>query len=129
MAIQNRRGLEADFDPDKMLPGEWAVSTDKKFVRMCFAAGVVVKMATYEAFKTELEEYLTENPLSGLPEVAEKDNDKIMQVVGGVWDAADPVPLVTSILANMFIPLTQAEYDALVEAGTVDDSKYYMIVG
>ena len=29
--MQMRRGLEADFDPDKMRPGEWAVSTDKKY--------------------------------------------------------------------------------------------------
>ncbi len=28
-----------------------------------------------------------------------------------------------------FIPVTQEEYDALVSAGTVDASKYYMIVG
>lgn len=28
-----------------------------------------------------------------------------------------------------FIPVTQDEYDALVTAGTVDPSKYYMIVG
>ena len=28
-----------------------------------------------------------------------------------------------------FIPVTQYEYEALVAAGTVDDSKYYVIVG
>ena len=28
MAIQMRKGLKADFDPTKMLPGEWAVSID-----------------------------------------------------------------------------------------------------
>ena len=31
--------------------------------------------------------------------------------------------------ANMFEPVTQEEYDALVAAGTVDASKYYLIVG
>ena len=56
MAIQNRRGLEADFDPNKMLPGEWAVSTDKKYVRMCFAAGICLRMATYEAFEADMEQ-------------------------------------------------------------------------
>ncbi len=56
MAIQNRRGLEADFDPDKMLPGEWAVTTDKKYVHMCFSAGVVIRMATYEAFEADMGE-------------------------------------------------------------------------
>ena len=28
MAIQMRRGQYKDFDPDKMLPGEWAVAID-----------------------------------------------------------------------------------------------------
>ena len=51
MAIQNRRGYEADFDPAKMLPGEWAVSLDTKYVRMCFAPGECLRMATYEGFE------------------------------------------------------------------------------
>lgn len=52
--MQMRRGLEADFDPDKMRPGEWAVSTDKKYVRMCFSQGVCVRMATYDAFEADM---------------------------------------------------------------------------
>lgn len=51
-----RRGLEADFDPNKMQPGEWAVSLDKKYVRMCFSVGVCVRMATYEAFEADMAE-------------------------------------------------------------------------
>ena len=53
MAIQVRRGNEADFDANKMLPGEWAVSLDTKHVRMCFAPGVVLRMATYEGFEAD----------------------------------------------------------------------------
>ncbi|MDO5539400.1 MAG: hypothetical protein Q4F83_04920 [Eubacteriales bacterium] len=55
MAIQNRRGDYADFDPQKMLPGEWATvlsgdpnSADGMSVYMCFKAGIVKRMATYE---------------------------------------------------------------------------------
>lgn len=55
MAIQVRRGNYADFDPDKMLPGEWAcvlaadpVVQDGKSVFICFSAGNVKRMATYE---------------------------------------------------------------------------------
>lgn len=55
MAIQVRRGLKKDFDPYKMLPGEWAVSIDSQtqnqMVWMCFAAGVVKRMGTYEDFQ------------------------------------------------------------------------------
>lgn len=54
MAIQVRRGLEADFDADKMLPGEWAVSTDTQYVRMCFSPGIVLRMATYESFEADV---------------------------------------------------------------------------
>ena len=54
--IKMRTGLEADFDPDKMIAGEWAVSTDAKYVRMCFAPGVIIRMATYEAFEADMGE-------------------------------------------------------------------------
>lgn len=59
MAITNARilirgGNEADFDPDKMQPREWALSTDKKIVRICVAPGVCIRMATYEAFEADM---------------------------------------------------------------------------
>lgn len=57
--IQMRKGLERDFDADQMTAGEWAVSTDTKYVRMCFAPGIVVRMATYEAFEQDMTEIQT----------------------------------------------------------------------
>lgn len=54
MAIRMRTGNEEKFDAGKMVPGEWAVSTDTKYVRMCFAPGVVARMATYEAFEADM---------------------------------------------------------------------------
>lgn len=54
MAIKMRTGNEADFDPSKMIPGEWAVSLDTRYVRMCFAPGIVLRMATYEAFEADM---------------------------------------------------------------------------
>ena len=58
MAIQMRRGQSVDFDPTKMLTGERAVSIDnetqKQMVYMCFAPGVVKRMATLEDFQNEL---------------------------------------------------------------------------
>ena len=61
MAIYNgrilmRKGNEADFDPEKMMAGEWAISTDKRIVRMCVQAGVCIRMATYEAFEEDMEQ-------------------------------------------------------------------------
>lgn len=54
--IQMRRGLERDLDADQMTAGEWAVSTDTKYVRMCFMPGIVLRMATYEGFEADMEE-------------------------------------------------------------------------
>ena len=52
MAIQNRRGAYTNFDPTKMLPGEYAIvlSGDPSdasgyAVYMCFASGVVKRLA------------------------------------------------------------------------------------
>lgn len=60
MAIKMRRGLYDDFDPTKMLPGEWAVSIDnttqKQIIWMCFRPGVTKRMGTYEDFKQQIEE-------------------------------------------------------------------------
>lgn len=53
-----------------------------------------------------------------LPAVSSSDNGKMLQVVNGKWVAAE-----------VFVPISQADYDALVAAGTVDESKYYVIVG
>lgn len=55
MAIQIRRGDFSDFDPDKLLPGEWACvasgdpnSDDGQSIYICYAVGTVKRMATYE---------------------------------------------------------------------------------
>lgn len=60
MAIQMRRGLMRDFDPYKMLPGEWAVSIDastsNQIVWMCFSPGICKRMGTYEDFVAQIKE-------------------------------------------------------------------------
>lgn len=55
MAITMRYGVFEDLDPNKMLPAEWGivmsgdpVVADGKSVFICFAAGDVKRMATYE---------------------------------------------------------------------------------
>ncbi len=57
--IQIRNGREEDFDPDQMTTGEWAASIDSKKVWMCFRPGLVLRMATYEAFEQDMEEIRT----------------------------------------------------------------------
>ncbi len=56
MAIQARRGLETDFKPEKMLPGELAVTTDTRKIYATFAPGDCKRMATYEDMVDDIEE-------------------------------------------------------------------------
>ena len=39
MAIQMRRGELADYDPDQMLAGEFAVATDEEELYIAFSTG------------------------------------------------------------------------------------------
>ena len=56
MAIQVRRGLQKDFKPDKMLPGEMAVTTDTRRIYATFAPGDCKRMATYEDMQDDIKE-------------------------------------------------------------------------
>lgn len=68
MAIQMRRGNYGKFDPDKLLPGEYAVvqgddpsARDGRSVYMAFAAGVVKRLATYEDMVENVSSAITES--------------------------------------------------------------------
>lgn len=62
--MQMRRDKKVKFDPDKMMPGEWAVSIDQnrkdQWIWMCFAPGVVKRLGTYEDFHDQIEEATTD---------------------------------------------------------------------
>lgn len=67
MAIQNRRGVYNDFDPQRLVPGEWAVvlsgdpnSSRGRSVYMAFEAGDVERMATYEDMEENIESAVTD---------------------------------------------------------------------
>lgn len=69
MAIQMRRGAYLDFDPSRMLPGEIAVvlsgddTTDTgKGVYICFSAGDVQRLSTYEEIVREINDALADAP-------------------------------------------------------------------
>lgn len=74
MAIKNRTGQDLWFDPNKMLPGEMAVSTDAKRVYVAFAPGDVREFAfkdqipivgdiTPDKLQEAVNNYLNENPV------------------------------------------------------------------
>lgn len=67
MAIQNRRGTYNNFDPQRLVPGEWAVvlsgdpnSSRGRAVYMAFEAGDVERMATYEDMEENVESAVTD---------------------------------------------------------------------
>ena len=84
MGIYVRRGMEKDFDSEKMKPGEWAVSIDsdrrKQKIWMCFAPGVVKRMGTYEDFEDQIEDAtdsIKQKYLNAFNEIlAQIENDK-----------------------------------------------------
>ena len=65
MAIQMRRGALANYDADKMLPGEFGVATDEEEVFISFGVGNSKKVLTEDdAFQVDDElSSLSENPV------------------------------------------------------------------
>lgn len=46
MAIQNRRGAYNNYDPNKMVSGEFAVATDEQKLFIAFAPGLSKRILT-----------------------------------------------------------------------------------
>lgn len=68
MAIQNRRGYYGDFDPEKMVAGEFAFVTsgdpntsDGQAIYGCFTPGSVKRFATYEDMRAEIQNAYAED--------------------------------------------------------------------
>lgn len=55
MAITIRKGLKTDFDPTKMVRGEFAFCYDTGEVYLCVSPGVVIKLGTADAIAEEVE--------------------------------------------------------------------------
>lgn len=152
MAIQMRKGLKADFDPTKMLPGEWAVSIDSdtsnQIVWMCFAAGVVKRMGTYEDFKAQIrdatkdirDEYVTEfnsilERIDKLADTTQKNTDTIVKIHDDIVNTYLPQIIENANLASSSatIAVNNAALSksyAVGGTGTrtgedTDNSKYY----
>lgn len=77
MAIQNRRGNEADFLSSKMLPGEFAVSVDEHILRICFSTGAVRQVALTEDLELAISQLNT--TLSGRISDLEGSSNTILQ--------------------------------------------------
>ena len=107
MAIQMRRGNKADFDPSKMLPGEWAVAinneTQNQIVWMCFRAGVVKRMGTYEDFKEQIKE-ATEKIKNEYKEEFQTILGEIEKLAEQTSENKDTVVQIRDDTVNVYLP-------------------------
>ena len=105
MAIQMRRGLRQDFDPTQLVAGEWAVSVDSstsnQIVWMCFGAGVVKRMGTYEDFQAMIEE------------ITDDIRDEMLQIESEVQTLADAVGDDKDAVATMKTAIEQTDLPAI----------------
>lgn len=107
MAIQMRRGLRKDFDPNKMLPGEWAVSIDSntsnQIVWMCFAAGVCKRMGTYEDFQSQISE-ITEDIRDYYVSDLDKIKEDIELIANTVLSDKEEILIIKSDIVTTYLP-------------------------
>lgn len=90
MAIKMRTGKESELDISKAIPGEWLVSTDTRYVRMCFAPGIVLRMATYDAFEADMAQIQSIlEEAKTVEEAIQKIYDDVQQVVIDIETASN----------------------------------------
>lgn len=102
-----RRGNPEDFDPTKMLPGEFAVTTgpDRKARKLyiCFAPGIVKQLGTYEDFEDQIQDATSEIKQQYLTAF----NDILAQIEQDKNTAADEYAYIVSFkdsLEKTYIP-------------------------
>lgn len=95
MAIQMRRGAYVNFNPAKLMPGEWAVvvsgdsgAKDGKAAYICFAAGDVKRVATYEDMVDNVHDAVDQNNGAIIKEITHAAN-KASQQASGAASRAD----------------------------------------
>lgn len=89
MAIQMRRGAYVNFNPAKLMPGEWAVvvsgdsgAKDGKAAYICFAAGDVKRVATYEDMVDNVHNAVDQNNGAIIKEITDAANKASQQATG-----------------------------------------------
>lgn len=118
MAIQNRRGLMADFDPNKLLPGEFAFPLDTGEVYYCVAPGNVKRVVTEE----ELQEILTSSPeaytaLKQLLSDLEDDPSELTNILTNISNLQSGKLDKTGDSKYNTVTFTEAEEDENIESG------------
>lgn len=89
MAIQMRRGAYTNFNPAKLMPGEWAVvvsgdsgAKDGKAAYICFAAGDVKRVATYEDMVDNVHDAVDQNNGAIIKQITDAADKASLQASG-----------------------------------------------
>lgn len=95
MAIQMRRGAYVNFNPAKLMPGEWAVvvsgdsgAKDGKAAYICFAAGDVKRVATYEDMVDNVHDAVDQNNGAIIKEITDAANRVNSSVIAAAQKSA-----------------------------------------
>ena len=110
MAITVRKGSEVQFDINKMLPGEFAVTTDTHKVFVCTSAGHTRELASVEELQQILD--VSDEAFVAFQELinAMESNDVITGLLNDIEKLKEDIKK-----NNGFKELTKAEYEALSE--------------
>lgn len=95
MAIQMRRGAYVNFNPAKLMPGEWAVvvsgdsnAKDGKAAYICFAAGDVKRIATFEDMVDNVHDAVDQNNGAIIKEITDAANRVNSSVIAAAQKSA-----------------------------------------
>lgn len=124
MAIQMRRGAWSQFDPTKMLPGEWAVilsghpdTSNGQALYHCFAAGSVKQIATIEDAAT-----IIANATEDIRDELTQDIASALAQVGAATNAANTAAADASTATSAANAATQAATSASERAEDAIDA-------
>ena len=116
--IQNRRGQYVDFDPSKLLPGEFAIvqtgdpnTADGKAIYIGVTAGNVKQIATLDELQSEVETALQ----SAIPEVVEEATQDAQDAADRAEAAAQTLEIDTTLTETGQAAEAKATGDAIGE--------------
>ena len=122
MAIQNRRGAYADFDPQKMVAGEWAVvqsgdpnSTRGRAIYMAFDVGVIERMATYEDMQENIVNATSDVRAQFAQELTTAINNA-NNTISDIQDDADELISTSQTTINTLVTSAQSDISTAVTA-------------
>lgn len=118
MAIQVRRGANADFDASKMLPGELAVTTDgSRKAYVAFQAGDVKELASKEDVQ-EIVDNFDKNVEQEIEDaknaVIEEAEEQVQKVINKAYEVLESIPDDYEELAKQSDEAVRTKADAIL---------------